>query len=101
MSDPIYHNGRMIASAHYFVYREGKLPGKPNDIFLRFETVQDLADFRSLKPTDNINYDEMPMTIQEFNAKITPRVRDIATPQGIEHIAKNANDIPLLEECVD
>ena len=101
MSDPIYYERRLIASAHYFIYREGKLPGRPNDIFLRFETTQDLANFKSLKPTEVINYDGNPMTVQEFNAEIMPKVRDIATPQGIKHITKNVNDVPLLDECVN
>ncbi|MBI3333942.1 hypothetical protein HYZ97_00450 [Candidatus Pacearchaeota archaeon] len=81
MSYGIWYRSKLIGSVHYLVYKEGKLPGREQDIFLRMndlcalETLLKLSSRSSLRIGGNDKGHEMRYA--EFKEEILAKVRDI------------------------
>jgi hypothetical protein len=70
MSDGIWHQGAYLGSVHYFVYQEGQLPGKPNDLFVRFTNLGSLERLLQLPKESVLRVGEEAMTLERFRKEV-------------------------------
>lgn len=55
MSDGIWYKGKYLGSVHYFTYREGKLPGRKEDIHVMMHDFSALEKLLSLSPQSKLH----------------------------------------------
>mgnify|MGYP001583631148 CR=1 FL=1 len=70
MSDSITYMGEMLGSVHYDVYKNGKLPGRPEDLFLRFRTHDSLDKLLNLALGEVVIVGDEKMTVGSFRDEI-------------------------------
>lgn len=73
MSDLITYHGESLGSVHYFVYQEGKLPGRADDLFLRFINHNSLEKILTLLPEELVLVGDEEISVQKFKDEILKR----------------------------
>ena len=97
MSDGIWYKGKLIGSVHYFVYKDGKMPGgRDKDIFVRLDNLGVLETLIRLNPGSILQVGGTTrgdkITYEKFREEYLERVRDIrmdATGPDLARFALN------------
>jgi len=77
MSDEIRFEGMLLGNIHYFVYKEGKRPGRTRDLFLSLNDLGSLETILSLMPGMMLNVGDEDISYETFREKYLTKVRDI------------------------
>jgi hypothetical protein len=81
MSDGIWYRGELIGSVHSSFYRERKLPGREEDLFVRMNNLHALETLLKLSPQSRLrvggNDKSHEMRYERFEREFLAKTRHI------------------------
>jgi hypothetical protein len=70
VSDGIWYQQEYLGSVHYFVFRDGQLPGRPDEVFVRFTNLNSLERLLQLPQDSILRVGEEEMNVKNFKKEV-------------------------------